>query len=321
MTTLNPQEIQAFQAIGQDQQPDDNNNNNNTGEPVQAAQDQPQPVKQRRAMDTSPLRGLKALATVIAKDNDPDKDYDDPALDKLWDEKGVWIGIYPQEHRAYKLELFIQHYISNGYNASKAAVSCGYCHEAVSDRQKNHAGATLRRSLRKQIRARVDNVALSLGITAQKVMQELASLAFSNIGDYLSPGGYGAVTDISALPREALAAVKEIQVDQIFEGRGDNKTYTGDRVKLKLHDKIEVLKLLGGHIRAIDIKPDNNQAAGGDVNITFMSDGDIQAHRVKRVQAVEAVQIDGGRGLLAGIVDGGSGQDQDQGQGEVEEGV
>lgn len=301
MTTLNPQEIQAFQAIGQ------------------TAQDKPKPVKQRRIHDNdpSPKGGLKALAATIARDNDPDKDYDDPAIDKLWNDKGVWVGIYPQEHVAYKLELFIQHYIANGYNARKAAISSGYVHETANTDAIKGAAATLRKTLRKQIRARVENVALSLGITAQKVMQELASLAFSNIGDYLSPGGYGAVTDISALPREALAAVKEIQVDQIFEGRGDNKTYTGDRVKLKLHDKIEVLKLLGGHIRAIDIKPDNSQAAGGDVNITFMSDGDIQAHRVKRVQAVESVSIDGGRGLLAGIVDGGS---QGQGEGREDEG-
>jgi hypothetical protein len=139
-------------------------------------------------------------------------------------------------------------------------------------------------------------------------MRELKALAFSNIADYLSKGGYGAVMDISQLPREALAAVKEIQVDQIFEGRGDNKTYTGDRVKLKLHDKIEVLKLLGGHIRAIDIKPDTVINAG-QIQPTIILYGDSkEVGQIREAKTIPATKQVESRVLEQDDIDG---QDQD----------
>jgi len=248
------------------------------------------------------LEGLKALSRTIQKDDDPDKDYDDPTIDRLFNTQGLWIGLYPQEHVAYRLERFIQEYLKD-YDAPRAVVACGYCDGSLGEGVVRARGALLRRTLRKQIRLRADNIAHQCGITAEKIMREMAGLAFSNIGDYLSPGGFGAVKDISSIPRALLGAIKEISVDQIFEGRGDDKTYTGDRVKLKLHDKMEALKLLGGHIKAIDLKPEPGN--GQEINITFVSEGSLQERRVKRVESVERVAIDGGRGLLSGIVDGG----------------
>jgi phage terminase small subunit len=224
------------------------------------------------------LNGMKALSKTIQRDNDPDKDYDDPQIDRLFDKAGLWIGLYPQEHRAYKLERFICEYMRD-YDATRAALDSGYCDSSEGFKVIQAKGSMLRRTLRKQIRLRADNIAHKCGITAEKIMREMGALAFSNIGDYLSPGGYGAVKDLSSLPKEALSCIKEITVDQIMEGRGEDKEYVGDKVKIKLHDKLEALKLLGGHIKAIDIKPDttvNVQAAPAPVLNIMLDMGALQ---------------------------------------------
>jgi phage terminase small subunit len=288
----------------------------------QAAAAQISQTTQDRQAASKAIVGLKALAVSIQRDNDPDKDYDDPQIDRLFNQQGLWIGLYPQEHRAYKLERFICEFLRD-YDATRAALASGYCFDVESEDVVRAKGSMLRRTLRKQIRLRADNIANKCGITAEKIMREMGALAFSNIGDYLSPGGYGAVKDLSSLPKEALSCIKEITVDQIMGGRGDDKAYVGDKVKIKLHDKLEALKLLGGHIKAIDIKPDR-QEDRGDINITFVNEGDIQARRVKRVDAIESVSIAGGIGLLAGIVEGGgraaAGQEAGEGS-QDEEGV
>jgi hypothetical protein len=279
-------------------------------------------VKQDDQTARQALDGLKALSKTIARDNDPDKDYDDPQIDRLFNAQGLWIGLYGTDHVAYRLERFIQEYMRD-YRASRAAVACGYCQSTDSTQQKWAKGSMLRRTLRKQIRLRADNIAAKHGIDADWIMVRLKALADTNIHDYLSPGGQGAIKDLSALPREMLSGIAEISVDQIMQGRGDDSKYIGDNIKIKLRkDNLEALKLLGGHIKAIDIKPDKGDDRG-DINITFVNEGDIQARRVKRVDAIESVSIAGGAGLLAGIVEGGgrAAAGQEAGEGQDEEGV
>ena len=87
------------------------------------------------------------------------------------------------------------------------------------------------------------------GITAERVLGELAKLAFANPADYFTVQEDGtAYVDLSALTREQAAAIAEIQVDEYVEGKGE-ETRNVKRVKIKLVDKGVNLERLGRNLK------------------------------------------------------------------------
>lgn len=74
------------------------------------------------------------------------------------------------------------------------------------------------------------------------VLQELARIGFSNIQDYLHPGNN--VRDLTQLPKEKVAAVESIQVEEIEVDESVVKRKT----KFKLYSKLSALEKLGQHL-------------------------------------------------------------------------
>jgi phage terminase small subunit len=87
-----------------------------------------------------------------------------------------------------------------------------------------------------------------LSISADNVLQEVAKLAFANMGDYvrITPDGEP-YTDLSNVSRDMLAAVSEVSTEDYMEGRGEDARAIR-KVKFKLHDKGSALdKLMRYH--------------------------------------------------------------------------
>lgn len=106
-----------------------------------------------------------------------------------------------------------------------------------------------RPDVRKRVQALMDARAEKLEISAEKVLQEIAALAFANHADFLTIQDDGsAVIDLTALTRQHLAAIQEITVDEYVEGKGEAARNV-KRVKLKLHDKGVNLERLGKHLK------------------------------------------------------------------------
>ena len=86
-------------------------------------------------------------------------------------------------------------------------------------------------------------------ITAERVLGELAKLAFANPADYFTVQADGtAYVDLSTLTRAQAAAIAEIVVDEYVEGKGED-TRNVKRVKIKLVDKGVNLERLGRHLK------------------------------------------------------------------------
>lgn len=105
------------------------------------------------------------------------------------------------------------------------------------------------RTLRKaKVKARIRELRKGLekkaGITAEKVINELAKVAFANIKSVLSENNV--IKDISLLPDEIAAAVESIQSD-IRHDTGDGEGYT-EKVKVKFYSKLIALTDLGKHL-------------------------------------------------------------------------
>lgn len=73
-------------------------------------------------------------------------------------------------------------------------------------------------------------------LTADKVLAEIAKIAYSNMDDYTKIVDGQRVIDIVDVPRDLMAAVSEITVEEYKEGRGEDAREV-IKTKFKLHDK------------------------------------------------------------------------------------
>ena len=79
--------------------------------------------------------------------------------------------------------------------------------------------------------------------TVETVLQELRLMATFDIRDLYDDAGN--VKPISEWPKHAAAAVAGIEVNELFDGRGDEREMIGVAKKLKLWDKTKAIEQLG----------------------------------------------------------------------------
>lgn len=133
-----------------------------------------------------------------------------------------------------KQELFVKHYLIEK-NASKAAKLAGYGSPmSVCTRLLENAGISA------AIKEKQAEMHQKLDINAERVLQELASVGFANISDYMDwNDGSVNLKDSGQLTREQTGAVSEV-VYHFGENSG--------QVKIKMHDKLKALEKLGSHL-------------------------------------------------------------------------
>lgn len=88
-------------------------------------------------------------------------------------------------------------------------------------------------------------------VTTERVVAEIAKIAFASTGDYLRFTSDGEpIIDLSAATPDQLAALAEVTVEDFTEGRGEDARDVR-RVKFKLHDKLngldKLMKRLGAY--------------------------------------------------------------------------
>lgn len=152
-------------------------------------------------------------------------------------------------------QLFVQEYPVD-LNGTQAAIRAGYSERS--------AGVTASRLLTRanvQVAIAESFKARSVRteITQDRVLKELAILAFSDMGIYAKWGATG-VTLVASdeLPGDATRAVAEVS-EHITEG--------GSTLKFKLHDKRGALELLMKHLGMLIDRSSVDMA--GDVNFTL----------------------------------------------------
>lgn len=145
-----------------------------------------------------------------------------------------------------KQQRFADEYIID-LNATQAAIRAGYSVKTAREQAcVLLTNLNIQAAVQKALKKRAERTQ----ITADRVLEELAKIAFSNIVDYVSFNG-STVTlgDSEQIEREKLAAIESVS-----EGK--------DGVKLKLHNKLTALNALSQHL-GID-KPDTSSDEGED---------------------------------------------------------
>ncbi len=160
-----------------------------------------------------------------------------------------------------KHEKFAQE-LAMGKTADNAYVLAGF---------KEHRSNAARLSANEHIAARVEEIlskaAKKVGITIERVLDELAKLGFSNMLDYTTVGSNGdPFVDLSQLSRDKASAIQEITVEDFTDGRGED-TRDVKRIKFKLYDKRAALVDLGKHLGMFKEKVEFTGKDGAPISI------------------------------------------------------
>jgi len=133
---------------------------------------------------------------------------------------------------------FVEEYLVD-LNGKQAAIRAGYrsaTAEAQASRLLRHVG--VRVALENAMKARSERTE----VTADRVLKELAKIAFSNMRDYWPREG--STLDRLRLDEDRTAAIKEITIDEMVDRDG----VLHRRTHLKLHDKLGALTSLARHL-------------------------------------------------------------------------
>jgi phage terminase small subunit len=139
-----------------------------------------------------------------------------------------------------KRRRFVEEYCVD-FHAMRAYIRAGYRKGSAATNAYNllHDPSIQYQILRRKIsmRARAE-------VSAERVVSELAHIAFSNIADYLVVDEDGQCrVDVTGVDREQMAAVQELTFEETEHER-DGSTTTRRRTKIRLHDKLAALEKL-----------------------------------------------------------------------------
>jgi phage terminase small subunit len=127
-----------------------------------------------------------------------------------------------------------------------------------------------------QVSARIaelkDQAAKATELSAQKVLDELARIAFANMADYMRAGAGGdPYLDFSRLTREQAAALAEVTVEDFKDGRGKDAREVR-KIKFKLCDKRAALVDLGNYFGLFKQKVEHSGPDGGPIETANLSE-------------------------------------------------
>lgn len=143
-------------------------------------------------------------------------------------------------------QMFVREYLID-LNATQAAIRAGY--------SKKTAGSQGERLLNRSdikaiVQKKMDERATRVDITADRVLEEIAKLAFSNINDFVDwSDGAVSIRASAGIDNKKLGAISEVS---------ESATQNGSNIKVKMHDKVRALELAGKHLKLFTDKVEHS---------------------------------------------------------------
>lgn len=160
-----------------------------------------------------------------------------------------------------KQKRFVDEYLID-LNATQAAIRAGYSSETAQEQ-----GSRLLSNV--MVKAKIDKALAErskrTGVTADRVVQELARIAFVNADDVID-ADEGFIKDGAS--KDDTAAIQSVKVKIIPTREGE-----GVEREIKLADKIRALELLGKHMGMFKDKLDIDMDADLNIKIDYGDDG------------------------------------------------
>jgi phage terminase small subunit len=142
-----------------------------------------------------------------------------------------------------KQKLFVAEYVVC-LNATKAAISAGYPKKsAKSVGQENLTKPDIAAAIAEKQQKRFER----LELTGDMVIAELRKMAFLDPRKLFTSDG--SLVPIHELDDDSAASIAGLEVNELFEGDGEQKHAFGLLKKIKIADKYKGLELLGKHLK------------------------------------------------------------------------
>ncbi len=177
-------------------------------------------------------------------------------------------------------ELFIETYLVNGGNATKAAIAAGYAAKGAS-----RTGWRLLRTpeIAKRCTVRAEKALFDAGLTTERWAKEMACIAHFDPGELYDAAGN--VIPVHLLPEHVRRAIASVEIET-----------TGKRVlttttKIKPCDKNTALANVGRNLGAFE--EDNRQNAREPIHVTITLVGKINGPERRAGATREAAVLDG----------------------------
>jgi phage terminase small subunit len=139
-----------------------------------------------------------------------------------------------------KQQRFCQEYVID-HNATQAAIRAGYSEHSA---RITASKLLTKANIAGEVSRLEEEIAERCKIDAEKVLNELAKIAFSDVGKLFSGGALMSVTEVDDDTRAAIASIEVVQ--RTTGSRDDPEVeYTS---KIKTWDKIKALELIGKHL-------------------------------------------------------------------------
>lgn len=164
-----------------------------------------------------------------------------------------------------KQARFVSEYLVD-LNATQAAIRAGY-----SEKTADRAGPALlgKTWVAQAIESGKARLSKRTAATADRVIQELAAIAFHDSRRLYRDDG--TLKEPHELDDETAAVLAGLEVEQLFEGRGESRTLVGRLHKVKRWDKTKALELLARHFGMLSDQL--NVKVAGAVSIYLPSNG------------------------------------------------
>jgi len=130
----------------------------------------------------------------------------------------------------HKELLFCREYLID-FNESSAYIRAGYSFKNYENLQKQASDLLKKPSVANTIAEMKAKRSRRLGISQERIIEEIAKIAFVNINNFYTDG----VLNLNNLDDNDMAAISELEIKQ---------TDNGDVYKVKLHDKSKALNVL-----------------------------------------------------------------------------
>lgn len=148
---------------------------------------------------------------------------------------------------------FCEEYIACKFNGTQAAINAGYSEKTA----KEIASENLTKPhIQEYLSKLIEKDAESVGITKERVMQEIGRLAFADHRKFFDDNGN--LKPIKDLDDEAASILAGFEVTEETEWVEGAKSVTGFTKKIKTYDKTKALEMLAKHFKIYTDAPVTN---------------------------------------------------------------
>lgn len=141
-----------------------------------------------------------------------------------------------------KQKKFVQEYLLD-LNATQAAIRAGY-----SVKTAHSIGfENLRKpGIQDALDLAQKELAKRAGVTIEELIIAYKQIAFADLAQCYDKNGF--LKNIHDIPIPARMALAGLEVDELYEGKGEERERIGQTKKVKLWDKLKALDALGRHL-------------------------------------------------------------------------